>query len=195
MSGKIAEWNERYARGEHAEQRPIDIIETIAGGYAPGRALDLACGVGRHALLLARHGWSVTAVDVSEVAIARLRDSAAAAGLKIQAIVQDLESPEFVIEAEKYDLICDCCYLQRTLIPRIRSGVRAGGLVAVALPMADARPEVKPMNPAFLAHDGEIRKWFEDWEIIQYKEESESGGRRKTARLIARRPELARSNE
>jgi tellurite methyltransferase len=195
MPGKIAEWNERYARGEHGGQQPIDIIETIARGYAPGRALDLACGVGRHALLLARYGWSVTAVDASAVAIARLRDSAAAAGLKMQAIVQDLEASDFVIEAGTYDLICDCCYLQRTLIPRIRSGVRAGGLAAVALAMVDDRPEVKPMNPAFLVQDGEVRKWFEDWEIIHYKEESESGGRRKTARMIARRPELAKSNE
>ncbi len=154
----------------------------------------LACGPGRHALLLAAHGWRVTGVDGSATGIALLRNRAAERGLQIETAVQDLESVKFAIEAERYDLICDCCYLQRSLISRIRSGVRPGGLAAIALPMFDETPGLKPMNASFLVHPGEVRGWFDDWEIVRYKEDSEPPGWRKTARLIARRPGAASPN-
>jgi tellurite methyltransferase len=48
------------------------------------RALDLGCGVGRHALLLAVHGLSVDAIDGSAAGLAFARDAAAARGLELQ---------------------------------------------------------------------------------------------------------------
>ena len=41
-----------------------------------GMALDLAAGLGRHALWLADRGWQVNAVDISEVAIGKLSQAA-----------------------------------------------------------------------------------------------------------------------
>ncbi|MCC3318014.1 class I SAM-dependent methyltransferase [Nocardia africana] len=81
-----AEWDERYAQSELVWGAPPNatVVEHIFGlerrvrlapdapGEAPPelpRALDLACGEGRHALWLATHGWQVRAVDFSQVGI------------------------------------------------------------------------------------------------------------------------------
>ncbi|MCE4264068.1 class I SAM-dependent methyltransferase, partial [Rhodococcus globerulus] len=71
-----SDWDERY----RAVTQPwgIDPAGTVATRVAdldPGTAVDLACGDGRHARWLAEHGWSVTGVDYSSVAIDRARSA------------------------------------------------------------------------------------------------------------------------
>ena len=158
----------------------------------PGRALDIACGVGRHAIFLAEHGWSVTAVDSSRVGIEILRQRAREAGVAVDARVVDLEAGEFQIEHETYDLICDFYYLQRDLFPAIRAGVKPGGAVAAAIHLNDGNPDAKPHNPAFLLEPGELRTIFSDWEITYYREgpSDEGGHHHDTAYLIARKPPI-----
>lgn len=63
-------WDERYAASELVWSRgPNQFIEAECAGLAAGRAVDLACGEGRNAIWLAAHGWDVTAVDFSQVAL------------------------------------------------------------------------------------------------------------------------------
>jgi tellurite methyltransferase len=59
-----------------------------------GRALDVACGRGRHALFLAGRGLTVRAVDRDAEKVAALRAEASASGLALQAEVLDLEAGE-----------------------------------------------------------------------------------------------------
>ncbi|MBK8313883.1 MAG: hypothetical protein IPL01_07580 [Acidobacteria bacterium] len=56
-------WDRRYSQDESLMLRPLPLIEECCKGMAPARALDLACGSGRHSLYLAGLGWKVTAVD------------------------------------------------------------------------------------------------------------------------------------
>lgn len=78
-----ADWNARYlAQPDPWGTTPAArIVSEVTGaedsGLGVGTAIDLACGDGRHARWLAAHGWQVTAVDFSEVAIdlARANDS------------------------------------------------------------------------------------------------------------------------
>ncbi|MFD4443408.1 class I SAM-dependent methyltransferase [Nocardia sp. NPDC058519] len=90
---RAADWDARYARSELVWGAPPNstVVEHVYGldrripllpdesGVAPSlpRALDLACGEGRHALWLATHGWQVTAVDFSQVGIDKGRTVAA----------------------------------------------------------------------------------------------------------------------
>ena len=68
-----------------------------------GVALDIGAGDGRHATLLARHGFFVEAIDLSEAGTERLRQLARRAHLSINARVADITSPEGI--AGSYDLI------------------------------------------------------------------------------------------
>lgn len=184
----MADWDERYSRGEHSNDEPLPLLARVVPTLATGRALDVACGAGRHAIFLAEHGWQVTAVDASRVGIKLTNERAHERGVNVDARVADLEQGEFVIEPEAYDLICVCYYLQRDLFPQIRAGVRDGGTVIAAIHMVDEAPHVKPMNPAFLLQPGELRAEFRGWEILHdYEGDStESGHKHASAEIVAR---------
>jgi tellurite methyltransferase len=65
----MPKWDERYRSGEHVTKEPSPLLIKATKDVKPGRALDIACGVGRHAIYLAEQGWQVTAVDSSRVGI------------------------------------------------------------------------------------------------------------------------------
>ena len=186
----MPDWDERYRRGEHTTEEPTPLLRSAIEKLKAGRALDIACVVGRHAIFLAERGWEVTAVDSSRVGIELLQQRARATGVTIDTRVADLEICEFEIETDAYDLICVFYYLQRDLFPRIREGLKSGGNVVAAIHLNDERPGAQPSNPAFLLEPGELREEFRDWEIQYYHEgESDEGGHHHdTAYLIARKP-------
>ena len=171
----MKDWNERYRRGEHMLRDPLPLLveseERIAeaAGHR-GRALDLACGTGRHALFLAARGWQVLAVDSSDAALEILLNDANAHGVSIEARLADLEKDEFRIEPDAYDLILDCCFLYQPLFPAIREGIRRGGIFFGTMPVVDDAPGVAPMNPAFLLKPGELKAEFEGWRLLHANE-------------------------
>lgn len=166
----MADWNERYKRGEHATQEPSELLIRVLKSLKPGRALDIACGAGRHAICLASHGWDVTAVDSSSVGIALLNERALAKGVIVDTHLADLECGEFQIQSEAYDLICVFYYLQRDLFPKLVDALRQGGTFVGAIHMVDESPDVKPMNPDFLLQPGELREFFRGWQMEHYHE-------------------------
>ncbi len=175
----MADWDERYRRGEHATDEPSQLLvravelfaSQLEGGSLEGlRALDLACGAGRHAVFLAARGMRVTAVDASRVGVELMLERAREKNLWIDARVADLERGEFKIEEGAYDLVCDFYYLQRDLFQRMRAGLKPGGLLVAAIHMVDESPSVKPMNPDFLLRPGELREAFGGLEILHYLE-------------------------
>lgn len=182
-------WDERFRAGENLDLEPLPLLIRATENLVPERALDLACGRGRHALWLAAGGWNVTAVDSSRVAIEMLKEAAGELGVAIDARLSDLEKHEFEIAPSTYNLICDCFYLQRDLFPEIRAGVCPGGVTIVIIPMFDDSPAVKSMNPEYLLRPGELIEFFTGWEILDYRE-GRSGGlqSRKVAEIVARRP-------
>lgn len=201
---EMADWDERYLRGEHTNREPSPFLRNAIENMTPGRALDVACGAGRHAIFLAERGWNVTAVDASRVGIEMLLERArersaripaggpaASSRLTIDARVADLEKHEFEIEPATYDLICVFYYLQRDLFPAIRAGLKPGGSIVAAIHLNDGKENAKPRNPAFLLNPGELKQLFAAWEITYYREgeSDEDGHHHDTAYLIADRPE------
>ncbi|MFI9009115.1 SAM-dependent methyltransferase [Actinosynnema sp. NPDC053489] len=75
-------WENFYReRGQVWTGKPNELLVREVAHLDPGTALDLGCGEGGDALWLAEQGWSVTAVDVSETALARGAARAVEAGL------------------------------------------------------------------------------------------------------------------
>ncbi|SDH42640.1 Methyltransferase domain-containing protein [Sinosporangium album] len=74
-------WDEMYrSRDQVFSGNPNEVLVTETNDLPPGRALDVGCGEGADTLWLARRGWQVTAVDISEVALQR----AAAAAVDVE---------------------------------------------------------------------------------------------------------------
>jgi tellurite methyltransferase len=186
----VADWNERYSRREQIIIEPMPFLVRAVDKLKPGRALDLACGTGRHAIFLAERGWQVTAVDASHVGIELAKAAARERSVEVDWRVADLESGRFEIEVEAYDLIGIFYFLQRDLFPQIRAGVTAGGIFIAAIHMVDEAPDVKPMSQQFLLQPGELRAEFRGWEILHDYEgtPTESGHRRRSAEIVARKP-------
>ena len=176
----LEQWNERYRAGEQLFDAPVPLVVKFARS-APGLALDLACGSGRNALYLAELGWHVTAVDGSPVALDVLKARAHERALEIDTRIADLERGEFKIPSERFDLILDCYYLQRDLIPYMQVGVPPGGMIISIVHLADADATPKRAYP------GELRKYFEGWTILHYREgqPGESCHQRAVAEIVA----------
>ncbi len=67
-------WDDRYAERQQWSGEPNALVAELLADAAPGTAVDLAAGEGRHALWLAGLGWRVTAVDFSATGLARGRE-------------------------------------------------------------------------------------------------------------------------
>ena len=126
---KREDWNRRYTEVDSLwSLTPNRFLVAEVAGLRPGRALDLACGEGRNAIWLAERGWRVTAVDFSDVAIAKARRRAADEGLDVEFHVEDLLAfePE---AARAFDLVL-VLYLQLPAAERRRVLVTAAEAVA-----------------------------------------------------------------
>jgi SAM-dependent methyltransferase len=150
-----------------------------------GRALDVACGRGRHALFLAERGWAVRAVDRDALAIDALRSEAARQGLTVQADVVDLEAGEVDLGREAYDLIVVVHYLHRPLFPALLRALAPGGYVLYETFTVDQARRGRPSNPDFLLRHGELRERLAPLAILRERDGPVEG--RDVASVMARK--------
>ena len=160
-------WDKKYQeKRELLNLRPPSkLVELAASKLNGGRALDLACGSGRHTIYLREHNFLVDAVDISKIALDALSKRVDGG---VNLIEADLD--EFEIKANYYDLIVKTNFLDRGLIKRAKSGLREGGIFVVETYLEDKENEKKDSNPNFLLKKGELLEIFKDYEIIEYKE-------------------------
>ena len=85
-AAQAAEWDARYREGDRAmwSGRPNGRLVAEVADLTPGRALDVGCGEGADAIWLARRGWTVTAIDISDLALCRPREAAELAGTAVE---------------------------------------------------------------------------------------------------------------
>src|SRR5690606_1547383 len=115
-------WDDVHAaRPQAASPRPNARLVETAADLPPGDALDLGCGNGGDALWLAGQGWRVTAVDLSAVAVGRLTERAAGAGLgeQVSARRHDLSRS---FPAGRFDLVTSHYLHTPYELDRARSG-------------------------------------------------------------------------
>jgi SAM-dependent methyltransferase len=158
----------------HAHARePAEIVARHLARIPRGRALDVAMGEGRHALLLAAAGFDVVGVDRDAEAVDRALETARARGLRLDARVADLEREgAALLEPAAFALIVNVNYLQRDLLARFSEALRPGGWLLFET-FTEEHPRVsragRPRNPDFLLRPGELRERFGDLEIVEYE--------------------------
>ena len=136
MSENISLWVERFA--------PM-----IRAG---GSVLDLACGKGRHSLLLAELGYEVDAVDRDAEALAGI--SAKAPGIVTR--LADLEGGSWPYHGRAFDGIIVTNYLFRPLLPVLLDALGANGVLIYETFMVGNERFGKPANPDFLLRQDEL---------------------------------------
>jgi SAM-dependent methyltransferase len=99
------EWDERYSGSDSGlwSGRPNGVLVVELEGHAPGSALDVGCGEGADAVWLARAGWTVTGLDVSQTALERAAEAAQAAGVEVEWICSGIEHA--TLAPGGYDLV------------------------------------------------------------------------------------------
>lgn len=151
-----------------------------------GRALDIAMGEGRNAVFLAKKGFVVEGVDLSEVAIRKAKRLAKENKVEILTIAADLNT--YQIKPETYEVILNIQYLQRSLVPQIKRGLKRGGVVVFENQTLDqlSLPNSSGVRRDYLLRAGELKELFKEFKILHYSEKND--GKQAVARLVAMKP-------
>ena len=177
-------WNKKYAVAPMPTD-PIIALSSYVDQVAKGsKALDIACGKGRHTHLLASKGIYVDAVDYSDVALDALEKSDF-----INCIDEDLD--HYCIEKSTYDVVVCANFLSRRLFPFIKESLKKDGLLIFETFMeCDHEDAHQPTNREFLLRNNELLHAFLGLNILFYEEKEVKNLRGevvKTATLVAQK--------
>ncbi len=180
-------WDARYRDCDKVPEPALVLTEFRHLLPSTGRALDLACGLGGNALLLAARGLETHAWDISPVAIDRLRQDAISRRLDVRTEVRDVaaEPPR----PESFDVIVVSRFLERHLAPALVRALRPGGLIYYQTFTAERVGDTGPKNPAYRLGPNELLSLFSSLRLLVYREEGLAGevskGLRGEAMLVA----------
>jgi tellurite methyltransferase len=172
-------WNQKYGEDSHASLKPDPFLPSAYDDFIeplirkPGSALDVAGGVGRHALWLAEKGWQVTLAEVSEVALAKAEQHAAECGARIRPLTADLSTSggRRLIGRDRYDLILVFFYLERNLFPALLKALKPAGLLIYKTYTVDQlRFAGGPRHPLHLLKHNELLRAFHELRVLHYRE-------------------------
>ena len=185
----------RQAGDRAPAERPPPPAEVLGRNQhllpASGRALDLASGRGANALCLARRGGlAVAAWDKSATALATLAFTARQHALHIACQRRDISRRP--PEPASFDVIVVSRFLDRGLMAAIKRALRQRGLIFYQTFTKEKVDDRGPRNPAYLLDKNELLGFFNDWPILYYREEGQTGdlrrGFRNQAMLVAQKP-------
>jgi tellurite methyltransferase len=165
-SAKRADDDRRFAGS--APGLPEPFFEEVLPLLPRGLALDVAAGSGRHSLAMARAGLRVVAVDHSIVALGILREAGHAAGLCVWPLAAELEN--LPMPAEKYDLVVNINFLDRTIVPTLKRALKPGGLMLFDTFLVDQATLGHPRNPDYLLGRYELHAMLDGFELLRYRE-------------------------
>lgn len=176
-------WNVRHVEKPMRHEVSV-ILEKYIKHANVGVALDLACGTGRNTHFLEKLDFVVDAVDLSDYALSKIKDTQ-----NIIKIETDLD--EYDLKQNTYDLILNCNYLNRRLMQQMIDSLKEGGLIIFeTFIVAHDKPEQGSMNPAYLLKKNELLGVFSSLDIIYYEERNDinlRGEKNKIASLVAQK--------
>lgn len=185
MENDRRKWNDRYDcsswyHGLNPARFLAENIDFIKSRCPGRRAFDVACGEGRNSIFLARHGFRVTAVDISEKGIGKGSERMREEGLMIDFQVAELEGYLF---NENFDLIININFLLRDLIPKMVDVLNPGGIILFDS-ILDAPTLMGQHRKEFLLQPGELNHLFSPFAGSIHHYGEHSGENVPTAKLL-----------
>lgn len=176
-------WNERYLDNP-MPQSVSPFVEKYIEHAKIGQAIDIACGTGRNTHYLADLGFIVDAVDISDYALERVRDSST-----IKKIDTDLD--KYNLTPNRYDLIVNVNYLNRRLVSQMKEALKSGGvLMFETFIVAHGDFHLPTTNLDYLLRKNELLHSFIGLDVIYYEERVDTnlrGERIKVASIVAKK--------
>ncbi len=186
-------WNKKYAERGIANfpQEPslwLQNHKLWLERDGKSRALDIACGNGRNSVFLAKLGYQVDAIDISDVAVDWLKAKAARQKLALFPVHQDLDNVSF--PDDYYQVVCNFYFLNRHLFPEMIKALSSEGLLFFETFTQDHLAFNPKMNPDFCLYRNELLAAFQSLHILHYREfviEDKQGKPRAIAQLMAQK--------
>jgi SAM-dependent methyltransferase len=172
-----ARWDLKYEQGLPSLTEPDPffisayerfVTPSLLKPGVAGLALDLAAGLGRHALWLASRSWQVTVVELSDVAIGKLGQAALELNVNVDLIAGD--AADYKLEPAQFDLIVLFYHLDRSLFPGIVSALKPGGLLISKMSLRWDSVEsltTASINPL---HRNELRSLVPELDVLHHQE-------------------------
>jgi tellurite methyltransferase len=171
-------YNKIYAENEvtFGGGKPEQIVVDILKYRHDGTVFELGAGEGRNSLYLASKGFDVTAVDLSEIGIEKIRKAAENQNISLKTEVLDIRAHE--IEGT-FDIFVSTFVLHHLLrdealrvLQMMQEHTSSNGLNVISIFTKEGEFfKDNPETNNFYANLEELRKFYEDWEILEYSEE------------------------
>jgi SAM-dependent methyltransferase len=166
-------WNDRYQQAA-SEPRPCRVLQENQHLLpSSGTALDLACGLGGNAYLLAAHGLETWAWDISDVVMTRVRQTSRQRGLTIHAEVRDVVAQPPA--PDQFDVMVVSRFLDRRLTPALMAALKTNGLLYYQTFLKQAPEDVGPKDTRFRLGTQELLHLFRPLRLLVYREEAQVG--------------------
>lgn len=166
-------WNAKYQDKVQGDAPAAnDTLRSLSSYLVGGMCLDVACGLGGNSLYLAKHGYQVISLDVSDVAVSYLQQKAKQDNLPITASQVDLDKAS--LPPELYDLVVVTYFLDRQLYKSLKSVVKEGGFIFFET-FYEAAGTNEHMNSRFKLKPFELQDLFREWKIFQFIQDEQKG--------------------
>ena len=183
-------WDQIYSETSESSITPAYVLKEYQYLLPKtGTALDIACGLGGNAILLAQQGLNTQAWDISEQAIQKLVQHCETNNIKLTAKVQDAH--EHPPTANSFNVICVSYFLEREITEDLISALKPNGLLFYQTFIKESVSEHGPRNPNYRLDENELLKMFSSLHTLVYQELGRIGdteqGLRDTAILVAQK--------
>lgn len=182
-------WNKKYHESPGHWLEPDPFLQRAFSEYIlpafphGGNALDLAGGAGRHSIWLAKHGWEVTLIDISDTGVEQARQNAGTLASHMHFVVNDLT--QFKASQTRFDVVMAFFFLERGIFPEIVKAVGVGGLLIYKThTVAQAKLANGPKNSTHMLQRDELSQLAAGLYVLDYREQV---GEKATAELVARK--------
>jgi len=189
MSEERTSWNRKYLKGSHGSLQVDPLLPYVYDRFInplfpnSGTALDVAGGIGRHAIWLARRRWRVTLLDISEVAIARAEANGEL--YRKRMIFKSADASQFKAGRERYDVVLVFFYLERKIFPELINALHPRGLLIYkTYTELQLKFGKGPTHPMHLLKQNELLRAFSQLNVVHYEETIRDRG---IAQLVARK--------